>query len=253
MALKDFSKEKFDIIIQAGQSNSDGTAHGLVDAPYQPKYEVWHMIGDYTIELAREMVVGNYIRSHYALSFADEYIRAGKLEKGRKILILRTSVGGTGFLDKRWGMTDDLYLRMMEMTRTALALNPENRLVGFLWHQGETDAILHATYDGHYKNLTTLLNSVRETFGVPDLPFIAGDFVYHWRDANAQICEPVLRAIRDVCKDAAPAAFVETDGLISNAQDDPNPGHGSDTIHFCRKAIYELGRRYYAAWSELTK
>lgn len=253
MALKDFTKEKFDIIIQAGQSNSDGTAHGLADAPYQPKYEVWHMNGDFTMEVAREMVVGNAIRAHYGLTFADEYIRAGKLEQGRKLLILRTSVGGTGFLDNHWKLTDDLYLRMMEMIRTALALNEENRLVAFLWHQGETDAILHASYDVHYSHLMTLVRSVREEFAVPALPFIAGDFVQDWISKNTEICEPVLAAIRAVCKDAPNAAFVETDGLSSNAEDDPNPGHGADDIHFCRKAIYGLGRRYYAAWAQITE
>ena len=51
------------------------------------------------------------------------------MEPGRKILILRTAVGGTGFRDHRWGMTDDLYLQMMEMIRTALSLNPKNRNV----------------------------------------------------------------------------------------------------------------------------
>lgn len=34
--LKDFSEEKFDIIIQAGQSNSEGYGFGKVEGPYEP-------------------------------------------------------------------------------------------------------------------------------------------------------------------------------------------------------------------------
>ena len=255
MALKDFTKEKYDIIIQAGQSNSDGSAWGDIDPAdeYKPRPEVWHMTQDFYIELARELAAGNTVRSHYGLQFANAYINAGMLDEGRKILILRTSVGGTGFLDNHWKLTDDHYLRMIEMTRTALEINPENRLVALLWHQGENDATLKASYDVHYNNLSTLLNSVRKEFGVPNLPFVAGNFVQKWREDNAEICEPVIKAIRAVC-DEENAAFVETDGLKSNAQDETNPLYeGVDTIHFCRSAINELGKRYFAAYEKIVK
>jgi hypothetical protein len=144
-------------------------------------------------------------------------------------------------------MTDDLYLRMMDMIRVALALNPANRLVAFLWHQGESDAIWNATRDIHYTHLTNLVQSVRDTFSAPELAFVAGDFVHHWRDENAAICAPVLEAIRDVCHDIGQGAFVETDGLKSNWQElgDERP----DSIHFSRRATYELGERYYAAFT----
>jgi len=252
MPLRDFTKEKFDIIIQAGQSNSDGTAFGSIDTPYQPKQEVWHLTGDYVIHIAQELVNGNNIQSHYGFAFADEYIKAGRLAEGRKLLIIRASIGGTGFLDNHWKLTDDLYLRMLDMIDSVLPLNPENRLVAFLWHQGETDACLNASYDVHYKHLTDLVTSVREKYSVPTLPFICGDFVQQWKKDNAEICKPVIDAMRDFCKEEN-AAFVETEGLISNAQDEGNPGFGFDTIHFCRKAIYELGRRYYAAFADIVK
>lgn len=251
--LKDFTQERFDIIIQAGQSNSEGYGFGAVEEPYEPNEQVWYMNGDFTISVAAEKVAGNGIQSTYALSFAREYLKAGLLKEGRKLLILRTSVGGTGFLDNRWKMTDDLYLRMMEMIRTALELNKENRLLGLLWHQGETDALLNAGYEQHYNHLMGLLRSVREEFQVPDLPFIAGDFAYQWREDNADICKPVLQAIRDVCRDCSYGAFVETDGLKSNMQEGAwNTLSGEDgdkdTIHFSRNSCYLLGKRYFEAF-----
>ena len=74
--LKDFTKEKFDIIIQAGQSNADGTGFGNTDEPYVPDGRVWYMNGDDTISLAVEKVNGNGIQSNFSLPFAREYIRA---------------------------------------------------------------------------------------------------------------------------------------------------------------------------------
>ena len=247
--LHDFTKDKFDIIIQAGQSNADGTGFGNTDEPYAPDGRVWYLNQDGTITLGAEKVNGNAIQSNFALPFAREYLRAGRLAEGRKLLILRTAVGGTGFLDGRWKLTDDLYLQMMDMIRTALALNPENRLVALIWHQGETDAIYHATFDQHYNHLTTLLTSVRNTFAVPELPFIAGDFVQHWIGKNSEVCAPVLDAIRAVCRDQAACGFVETDGLKSNDQEF---GSGDD-IHFSRRSLYELGRRYFEAFAAIVK
>jgi len=250
--LKDFTEEKYDIIIQAGQSNSEGYGFGDVTDPYQPNDLVWYMNNDFTIARAAEIVRGNEIQSALVLSFVSEYIKKGLLDEGRKILVLRAAVGGTGFLDNRWNMTGDLYLRMMEMIRTALALNAENKIVGFLWHQGETDAGLKASYEIHYHHLMGLLRSVRDEFKISNVPFIAGDFVHHWKNENIEIATPVADAIRAVCRECGNGAFVETDGLLSNRQElQRNPLGWEDHIHFSRKAIYELGKRYFDAYANL--
>lgn len=250
--LKDFTKERFDIILQAGQSNAEGYGCGPVEKPYQPKDTVWYMDGDFTMTKAAERVWLNEIHGHFGLSFADCYIKDGLLENGRKLLILRCAVGSTGFADHRWGLTDDLYLRMLEMVRTALALNPENRLVAMLWHQGETDVKSKVTYETHYENLSGLLASVRKELDLPNLPFIAADFVPSWRDKYAQVCNPVIRAMRDVCQNFEHATFVETDGLLCNFEKMERPTAGwVDGIHFCRESQYELGHRYYDAFLTL--
>lgn len=246
--LKDFTKEKFDVLIQAGQSNAEGYGFGPVDDPCQPDGRVWSMEED-VIAIAAEKVTGNEIQSHFGLPFARAYLREGCLAEDRKLLILRTAVGGTGFLDDRWKPEDPLFQRMLRMTRDAMTLNPENRLVGLLWHQGETDASLGATFDGHYRNLMTLLRLTREEFAAPELPFVAGDFVSHWKNDNLAICTPVVDAIRAVCADCGNGAFVETGDLLSNRQElGRNPLGWEDPIHFSRKSIYILGERYFEAW-----
>lgn len=253
--LRDFSKESFDVIIQAGQSNSAGCAYGNTDNPYEQNNEVYYLNADLSISVAAERVVRNGIQGNLALPFVREYMNAGMLEEGRKILIVRAAIGGTGFLDNRWGMEDDLYLHMMEMTKTALELNPENRLVALLWHQGETDASMNGTYEGHYKNFSTLVKSVKDEFNVPDLPFIAADLVHQWADAIPELCTPIVNAMRAVCKDITGGGFVETDGLLSNMQENSfHPlGCEEDSIHFSRRAIYELGERYFKCFAEIVK
>lgn len=250
--LKDFSKEYYDIVIQAGQSNSEGCGLGKTDSPYVPNDRVWYMNGDFTISCACELVNGNEIQSTYALEFARLYMEKGYLADGRKLLILRTSVGGTGFTNHHWGMNDDLYLRMIDMIQTALSLNSENKLTAFLWHQGESDAVFEVSYDEHYKNLSRLVSSVKERFRVPNLPFIAGDFAHQWKNENLEICTPIVNAMRDVCKDCGSGRFVETDGLLSNVQElKYSIFGGNDTIHFSRRSTYILGQRYFEAFDTI--
>ena len=257
--MKDFSLEKFDIFIQAGQSNSEGIGYGPVEDPYIPSEQVWFMNRDGTLSMAAEKVTKNEIQSTFAFAFIREYLKAGLLQEGRKVLILRAAVSGTGFLDHHWGLQDDHYLCMMNMIREALELNSENCLKGLLWHQGEQDSTMRASYDTHYNNLFGLLNSVRETFNVPDLPFIAGDFVQHFKSSNIEGSTPVVSAIKDVCNHYEYGAFVESDRLLSNAQElgrlTPIDGDLwiTDIYHFSRKSCYELGKRYWKAYTNIIK
>jgi len=241
---------EYDIIIVAGQSNAFGCGLGPVDDPFQPDDRIQQMpqganlLGGYSIARAEEPIADGQPWANLGLPFAREYIRAGLLQPGRKLLILQAAVGGTGFADKHWGLHDDLYQNMLRMIETALALNPGNALKALLWHQGETDASFQASQETHTANLQGLVRDVRARFGVPALPFIAGDFVEQWRLANAEICAPVIAAMRAVCGSEGNAAFVETDGLLSNEEAIQN----GDTIHFSRSALYALGMRYFEAY-----
>lgn len=252
--LHDFSTDKFDILIQAGQSNAEGAGLGSVDDPYVPDGRVWYLNQNGTITQAAEEVWYNDVRSNYALPFAREYLKAGMLAEGRQLLILRCGVGGTGFWNGRWSMDGDLYLQMMDMISTALSLNLENRLAALLWHQGESEAANGRSYEEYYGYLSALLSSVRKTFSVPDLPFVAGDFVHDWKGDHAALCEPIVGALRTFCRDCGYGGFAETDGLLSNRQEldyHPMGWWEEDPIHFSRRAIYELGKRYFAEFERI--
>lgn len=241
---------EYDIIVVAGQSNAFGCGLGPVDDPFQLDDRIQAMpqeanlLGGYSIARAQEPLADGQPWANFGLPFAREYIKAGLLGPGRRLLILQAAVGATGFADKRWGLHDDLYQNMLRMIETALALNPGNELKALLWHQGENEAAYQVSQEVHTANLQGLVRGVRARFGAPGLPFLAADFVEQWRLANAEICAPVIAAMRAVCGSEGSAAFVETTGLPSNEEAIQN----GDTIHFSRSALYALGMRYFEAY-----
>ncbi len=262
------SSDNFDIIILAGQSNASASGLGPTDSPWEENADILMLKNDFSfdlaetpygmqyleiaptdncyIEIAKERVDGENTYAVLALPFAKKYLE-NNLENGRKVLIVHTAVGGTGFAAKQWGTSDVLYKRMIEMTKLALNMNPENRVVAVVWHQGEHDAFkeadvpLNEKYEKHCKNLTNLINGIRENFG-KDLPFVCAGFTKDWTE---QECKKrsltILRAIEDTCKKVKNSAMCYTFDLKTNHDAVGN----NDIVHFNRQAIDELGKRYY--------
>ena len=263
----DYKKEKFDIIIEGGQSNADGCGWGEADEDYIPdedilylkidkntsegiKDGVWSLILEYTdkpleITVAEERIAENTKLGDFALTFAEEY-KKKYLQKGRKILIIRAGVGGTGFMKKHWGVGELVYQKMIEMVDYALGLNRENRLVAFLWHQGEHDAFEKNDPKTFEEQLEKTLKSVRDRYNAPRLPLISGDFSNEWKMQNLEICAPIIEKIKTVTKELN-GEFVETSDLLSNNQ----KNGGGDGIHFCRNSLHALGRRYFKAYEKI--
>jgi len=256
--------EKYDIILQAGQSNAEGYGHGPAEHPYVPDARILYLTagdpeageyypkGDYEIKIAEERphpdLAPDDRRGDFALSFAQKYVEAGLLEEDRKLLIVRTAVGGTGFLKHYWQVGDPLYERMLRMTDYAVSLHPENRLVGMLWHQGEHEAAFLNDPQRYHDQLLAVLESVRERYKASDLPIVLGGFCDQWVQENQPACDEIMAVIRKVAEKLG-GRYIQTADLRSN---DQKTGDG-DTIHFCREDLQELGRRYFAAYSNLRK
>ncbi|MBQ9481968.1 MAG: hypothetical protein IJU84_07385 [Clostridia bacterium] len=283
-----YETEGYDIIIQAGQSNAEGNGYGDVGATatYVPREDILYYTDSthynnypsdddlsklrWSVIRAEERPTSVGPRNDFSLVFAREYRNSGLLPEGRKILIVRAAIGGTGFSENHprvpswnWKPTGDLYPRMIKAVQDALKLpfgdsvTYKHRLVAFLWHQGENDAIGRMAENTYYNYLNNLLNNVRTTFNCPKLPFVCGDFVHDWKYSEVgttNACEKILNATKRVCSGNAPAAFVPTEGLKSNKQDPTHPDSPDikgDNIHFCREAINLLGKKYYDAYKAL--
>ncbi len=261
-----------DIIILAGQSNAQGYGLGETDNPYIESEDVISLIddviptyikddngndkfvmdenSDYHLEISGEEVVNGGKCACFALPFAKKY-KENFLKNGRKLVIIKAAVGGTGFAHNQWGVGQCLYNRMIKMTDEALAMHKENKVVALLWHQGECDAFEKPELSAndreklHFSNLNALLKSVRAHYG--NIPFLAGGFVKEWSDKFKEQTNSVTSAIQNVCTGCQPAAFVPSDGLKSNNETIAN----GDDIHFCRESVYTLGERYFEAYRKL--
>lgn len=258
-----FKTEKFDIVIQGGQSNAEGCGVGFVEPEYKPCEDVLYLDihkkvetienrlvityaeKPFAIKIAEERFLEDGKRGDFALTFSQEYIREGLLTNERKLLIVRAAVGGTGFQKEHWGLGKQLYTKLVEMTDYALSLNPENRIIGVLWHQGEHDAFEGNTPENYYKQLKEMLLDIRARYG--NMPFVAGDFCHDWKDKNLAICQPIVNTIKQVVDEIGNAGFVKTADLLSNNQ---KTGNG-DEIHFCRESLYTLGKRYFKEFYRL--
>ncbi len=270
------SSEKFDIVIVAGQSNAEGTGTGSSLEPYVPTENIMMVIDDgkprfetdgegkvhFVIDYPTPMTLcvaqeksGDDPRGQLQLSFAREYYEKHLKGTDRKLLIVQCGVGGTGFCRNEWG-TDGaiLYDRLVRMTQYALDLNEENRIVAFLWHQGECDSFENADwtpeqkYAAHKKNLVAMLDAFCSRFGCEGLPVIAASFCNEWYQKNKVPCDGVLRAIREAMEDRN-GCFIDASKLKSNNEE---TGNGDD-IHFSRESLRQLGKLYFQAFQSKQK
>ncbi len=258
-------EESFDIIIQGGQSNAEGCGRGAVDEELNPSQNCFYLQALKKVEVREDNLHITFLDEpfqvvtaketedeigklgDFSLTFAKVYEHSGKLANGRKLMIIRAGVGGSGFKKGQWGIGNILHNKMIELVDYALSLNKNNRVVAFLWHQGEHDAFEKNDPEIYREKLTAMIGDVRSRYG--NMPFIAGDFVSEWKNKNVNDCNPIIFVIKDVVKSVGNAKFVETADLPSNNQ---KTGNGDD-IHFCRQSLHELGYRYFSAYSDIVK
>ena len=276
---KDIRVKNYDVIIIAGQSNAEGNGRHTAEDKEIKNDRVFQLVDanparifdndkgetvldikmpvETRIEFACERKCGEEILADFSETFAAEYIKGGNLKENRNILIVKAAVGGAGFAKKQWGVGNPLSDRLFAMVDHALSLNSENRIAALLWHQGEHDAFENADlpaderYTFYYNNFYRQMNAVRERYNKFSFPIVAGEFVptWKWGLQNKEKVDAIYRAMRLALDDLGNGGFISSEGLKSN---DEAIGNGDD-IHFCAGSIYELGRRYYRAFSNIKK
>lgn len=266
----------FDIIVVAGQSNAEGNGvkKDKKEIISEKVYQIAdkNFIGTKVLEDGRviiDMIYPTEIvfeKAHerkdstgkqfadFSETFAQSYIKGGNLKEGRKILIIKAAVGGTGFARHEWGVGSVLFERLKLMVDYGLNLNKENRIVALLWHQGEHDSFENANlsaderYNFYRENFGKQMLVFREKYG-KDIPVIAGEMANSWAELpeNKVKCAAVEKATKDVCREIGKAAVVSSEGLLSNDDAFKN----GDNLHFCAESLYELGKRYYSVYKNI--
>ena len=276
MEINKLLNQAYDVIIVAGQSNAEGHGLGATDNPFEPNDKIHALINPFKykykypenhvyvdmeptnsaqIEIASERIEpkDGMPRGKFYLWFAKRYADE-LLKEGRKVLLVETAVGGTGFKGEHWGENDLMFKRMIEMADLSLSLNPENKIVAFLWHQGEHDAYENRTetveYTGKFyqEKLENLINIVRGRYG-EDLPFICAGFTPGiFTHDFPKHCEVVISKLVEITQKINSAKFIETTDLKSNSME----VEGSvDLYHFSRRSLERLGNRYFEAYKEI--
>ena len=236
------AKDKFHLFLLVGQSNMAG--RGVVEAQDLE-------VNPRVLMLSKE---GQWVPAVDPMHFDKPAAGVGlgktfgqiiaKTNPGVTIGLIPCAVGGSPIDTWKPGVYypatkshpwDDM------VKRVELAL-PAGTLKGILWHQGESDSQpgLAETYSA---KLQDLVKRLRELVKSPEVPFIAGQMGMF--DGVPWSPEKVLvdQAQRDLPKQMPHTAFVTAEGLK----------HKGDKVHFDAAAYRELGKRYAAAFLQMTK
>lgn len=246
----------FDIVIVAGQSNAYGYGKGKVNYSKNKRIYELYRNGKYNTRENPKLPLKQFVYKCAGLHSVNRHLRKmsgfylffGKkyekemLESDRKLLFVRTAVGGTGFSDGCWGETDYLYLNTINMVKQIQNGNPKNRIVAVLWHQGETDVLGGVSKAYYQDKFKALIKGFRSEFDNPNLPFIAGDMVENWSKTQDNYGN-IIGAVKDVISEFNDCALVSSKGLLANSEE--------DNIHFSGKSNEVLGERYFEAFQQI--
>lgn len=169
-------------------------------------------------------------------------------ETGRPILLIvnargETSLGNwlptagqltyaekTGDDQSKWGTAiPQLYGEAVRIVKQVLSQDDiKGQLKGVIWHQGCGNS--NATESPLYcSRLKPLVDGLRKEFNLPNLPFVAGQLVPEFK--NAQYFNPEIIKIEDVIDNAYCAT---SEGCVSVG----------DGTHFDRNSLIKMGERY---------
>ncbi|MDJ0975911.1 MAG: sialate O-acetylesterase [Planctomycetota bacterium] len=236
-----------DVYVCAGQSNMSGYSGNLVGAT-QPTPEVHRYGNDGRWDQAVEAMddgtdqldaVSREFPFHsLMLPFARRLYDA----TGIPVALVPTSLGGTNLYaqwqrnatDPDWRAT--LYGSMLHRARIATGGMPP---AGFLWFQGESDALAARTTAQYVADLEQLIQQVRTDLAAPDLPAVVAQ-LGTFSSAPLDLWLGIQEAQRQVALQDTAVALVTT-----------NDAPRSDAIHFSVSGYQTIGERFGDAMRRL--
>lgn len=167
-----------------------------------------------------------------AESFAERYAKRHNVDVG----LICCADGGT--MLEQWLPGTLLYDNAVANARLA---QRSSKIVGVLWHQGESDCKpeMFRLYKDRFE---TIMASLRKDLGLENVPFLLGglgDF------------------LADCAKYPELKNYTEVNGILETiARENPMTGYvpatglsgNMDNLHFSSAALYDFGLRYLDAW-----
>ena len=151
--------------------------------------------------------------------------------------LIPCAVGGSEL--RQWEQGEALYESAVSRAKQTLT---HGTLRGILWHQGENDALKLVSAQTYEQRLIEMIEDMRSDLGTTAVPFLIGelgDFIV--RNPNCPYAYQVNTALRNVAAAVPNTGWVDVDGL----------DHVGDQLHFDRRSLNELGRRYAHAMMQL--
>lgn len=227
----------FDIVLLAGQSNMIGldTYDGL------GTHDNWTFQWNQDSQLTSASTPLDHVNATAGtmgldITFSADYRAANP---NRRLLLVPSAEGSSGFSDNRWNQGDDMYQNAVTRTNAAMANLPGSRIVGILWLQGEQDALNSMSGTAYAAALDAMIAAMRsDIIGAANAPFVVGEFL---DIANASF--PTETEIR--------AAILDTPNRVANTVAATSAGltDGGDGLHFDAASLRTMGERMYAAWA----
>lgn len=166
------SKKDMDIYLLIGQSNMAGRAEvegsdadtlkhvflytGIPGKEWEKAANPLNKYSSIRKKLSMQRLGPGY---HFAKKMAQ-------LKPDKKIGLVVNAKGGTKI--EEWMPGTEFYTEAIRRTKAALKYGV---LKGIVWHQGEGNA---SKYQEYMPKITELIAALRNDFGQPDLPFVAG-------------------------------------------------------------------------------
>ncbi|MEY2905380.1 MAG: hypothetical protein RJA52_1396 [Bacteroidota bacterium] len=138
-----------------------------------------------------------------------------------KIGLLVNARGGSSIV--QWQKGAGYYEQSLKRIRAAMK---RGRLIGVIWHQGESD---RKRADKYLELLTEFIQNLREDTGLPELPVIVGQ-IGNWKNNSDEINQ-VLNTVPSVVPKTGCVTAVDL-------------SHKGDSLHFSREGQFVLGTRY---------
>lgn len=234
-------REEIDAFVMMGQSNMAGRG-SLADVPPYPedgtlwmlRCGLWQPLSE-PVNPDRRVVSakGDHTSGvSLAPAFASAYARA----TGRRVGLVPCAYGGSK-LDE-WQEGEPLFDHAVAQTRLALR---SARLMGILWHQGESDCESPCDVDSYERRFECMLASFTGALGYTYLPMVMGelgDFSVG-RFPFVPRLNPILRAISQ----RHGFGFASSEGLTGMA----------DGMHFDAPSQRVFGKRYYEAYAGMSE
>ena len=168
-----------------------------------------------------------------AESFADAYAKEHNVDVG----LIPCADGGTT-LDQ-WApgglLFDNAVFQASLAKRTS-------KIVGVLWHQGESDCTdeLSILYE---EKFLKIMQAFRDKLDLHNVPFILGG-LGDMCEGRFKNYKEVNKTLQKIAREQKMVGYASADGLTSN---------DFDKIHFNTKSLIEFGLRYYSEFKRFEK